>query len=200
MLKRSPTIAAAMLCALYVLPTGAVQSEEENLAALATPRCEIPGLAVVPPKPWYSVPVDSAEEGIEGCQMIWEEGEQYMGILRLMSFDLSDRPKQQADWESFVIGFEAVVLERMGFKLGKPTWKRDSVPVSGEGFGNGKAAGFLASLEGGTTENEVHFMLFESASHKYVISGIMPSREASPGVYKANTDAMGTVMRTLQPN
>ncbi|NND67314.1 MAG: hypothetical protein HKN19_06995, partial [Halioglobus sp.] len=87
----------------------------------------------------------------------------------------------------------------MGFTLGEPIWKRDSVPVSGEGFGNGKAIGLAASLEGVNHKNEAHFMLFESATHKYVISSLTPAQAASPEVYAANTGAMGTVMRSLQP-
>ncbi len=172
--------------------------QEEDLRDLATASCELPGLYVAPPSPWYSVPIDSEEDIVEGCQMLWEEGDQYMGIMRLVAFDLSERPEQAAEWERFAIGFEAMILERMNFTLGDVLWKRDSVPVSGEGFGNARAVGFEARLGGVTHQNEAHFLLFESATRKYVISIITPSESASPDIYRANTRAMGTVMQTLQ--
>ena len=195
-LTRGSLIACFLFC---IAVAGASQAEEENLSALAKPVCEVAGLTVVPPSPWYSVPIEADEEIVEGCQMIWEQGEQYMGIMRLVSFDYRQRPEQLAEWENHVIAFEAVVMARMGITLGEPIWKRDSVPVSGNGFGNGKAIGLKASLEGVDVENEVHFMLFESATHKYVISSLTPSQATSPDVYAANTGAMGAVMRTLQP-
>lgn len=174
-------------------------ANEEDLKSLATPLCLIPGLSVSPPSPWYSVPIDSDEPMVQGCQMIWEEGEQYMGIMRLVSFEANEIPDAGVKWEEFVVGFESVVMDRMNIEVGQAIWKRDSVPITGEGFANAKAIGLEARIRGADQPNEAHFLLFESATHKYVISILTPAKSASPEVYEANTKAMGTVMRTLQP-
>ena len=177
----------------------AALADGDDLKSLATPQCQLPGLSVVPPSPWYSVPIDSEESMVEGCQMIWEEGEQYMGIMRLVSFESDQIPEDESKWENFVLGFESMVMDRMNIEVGQPIWKRDSVPITGEGFVNAKAIGLEAKLRGVEHPNEAHFLLFESATHKYVISVLTPAKSASPEVYEANTKAMGSIMRTLQP-
>ena len=172
---------------------------EPDLCDLATASCEVPGLSVVPPKPWYSVPIESEEPGIEGCQMLWEEGDQYMGIMRLVSFDFRERELEGVKWENAVLAFESMVMSEMNFTLGEQLWKRESIPISGEGFANAKAIGLAAGLDGVSHANEAHFVLFENATYKYVMSLITPSRAASPEVYQSNTGAIGAVMQTLQP-
>lgn len=172
---------------------------EETLRELASTECLMSGLGVKPPHPWYSVQIEAGDPGIDGCQMIWEEGNQYMGIMRLVSFDSQLYPPAGVKWENFLIGFETKVLEEMNFRVGKPIWKKDTVPISGEGFINAKAIGLEAKLEGVEHPNEAHFLVFEGPSHKYVISIITPAKSVSPEVYQANTKAMGIVMRTLQP-
>jgi hypothetical protein len=172
---------------------------EESLKKSASKECLMSGLAVKPPHPWYSVQIEAGDPGIDGCQMIWEEGEHYMGIMRLLSFDSELYPPAGVKWENYLMAFEASVLEKMNFRVGKPIWKRDSVPISGEGFINAKAIGLEAKLLGVEHPNEAHFLLFEGPAHKYVISIITPAKSVSPEVYQSNTKAMGTVMRTLQP-
>lgn len=194
--------AATLICTLATVASMSrlLASEELDLQKLATPLCEVDGLAVAPPSPWFSVPIDSDESGIQGCQMIWEEGDQYMGIIRLVSYDMRKPPEDITEWNHFAVAMEATTMEEMGFKIGKePIWKRDSVPITGNGFINAKAIGFSANLEGVAHTSETHFLLFESATHKYVISALTPAESASPEVYQANTKAMATVMRTLQP-
>ena len=192
---------AVVFFAAAALSAGSCYAEEaEDLKGLATIVCELPGLSVSPPAPWYSVPIESEDPVIDGCQMLWEEGDQYMGIIRLVSFDLRERPEQDETWQQLALAFEVMVMEQMNFSLGELLWKRDSVPVAGEGFvNNGRAAGFQLRLEGVEHPNEAHFLFFENATHKYVISLITPSESASPDIYQANTQAMGTLMRTLQP-
>jgi hypothetical protein len=197
---RARLFLSVLFCAILLSLRQGYAQEAEDLTGLATAVCELPGLSVSPPKPWYSVPIESDDPVIAGCQMLWEEGDQYMGIMRLVSFDLSQRPEQEQDWERLALGFEAMVMEQMNFKLGDVLWKRDSLPVSGAGFaGDGRAAGFELKLEGVEHANEAHFMFFENATHKYVISLITPAKSVSPDIYEANTQAMGTVMGTLQP-
>ena len=173
---------------------------EENKKESAGTECLMPGLGVKPPRPWYSVQIEAGDPGIDGCQMIWEEGDQYMGIMRLISFDAQLYPPAGVKWENFLIAFETSVLEQMNFRVGKPIWKKDSVPISGEGFINAKAIGFEAKLEGVEHPNEAHFLVFEGPNHKYIISMITPAESISPDVYQTNTKAMGIVMRTLQPH
>ena len=189
-------LAGALLASVI---TAAAWGQDENLSEMATAVCELPHLAVAPPSPWYSVPVESNEQLGAGCQMIWEEGNQYMGIMRLVAFETKTIPADQPSWEQAVIGFEVAVMKRMGIVVGDPIWSRDSLPISGEGFENAKAVGMKANLEGLDQQNEVHFLLFENASHKYVFSSLTPSQSVSPDIYAANTGAMSTIMRTLQP-
>lgn len=198
-MKSLAIFAGGMLVTLAITIQFVDAGEDEDLRELATTNCELPGLYVKPPRPWYSVPIDSEEEIVDGCQMLWEQGDQYMGIMRLVSFDLRGRQEEISDWANFAIAFEAMVMEQMNFKLGDVLWRRDSVPITGKGFANARAIGLQASLDGVAHANEVHFLLFESDSHKYVISLITPSESASPDIYQANTDALGAVMRTLQP-
>lgn len=177
-----------------------VLAEVEEPAVRTAPPCEVSGLAVTPPSPWFSEPIDSQEEGVEGCQMVWEEDDQYMGIIRLMSFRASRLSHETASWEELVIAVEILVMEEMGVVVGDPIWSRDSVPITGAGFRNAKAIGFDARLTySGAQQNEVHFLLFESATQKYVISAVTPSKATSPDIYSANTSAMATIMRTLEP-
>ena len=189
------SLAASVLMATFLQ----VDAGEEDIRSLATAECQVPGLTVMPPSPWYSVPIDSKEPMIAGCQMLWEEGNQYMGIMRLVSFEVREMPTDGVKWEDLVVAFESKVMERMNIKVGKPIWKRDRVPITGDGFSNAKAIGLTASLEGVAHPNEAHFLLFESPTHKYVISMLTPAKSASPDVYRSNTKAMGRVMRTLQP-
>ena len=64
-----------------------------------------------------------------------------------------------------------------------------------QGFANARAIGFEVVLEGVAHHNEAHFLLFESATHKYVISILTPSESASGEIYQANTKAMATPKR-----
>jgi len=200
MTARESIAAAVVFFAATLLTAHPGYAEEaEDLRGAATTSCELPGLSVVPPAPWYSVPIESGDPEVDGCQMLWEEGDQYMGIIRLVSFDLRERAEEVGKWQQFALAFEAMVMEEMNFRLSEPLWRRDSVPITGDGFANASAIGFEARLEGVEHQNEAHFLFFENATHKYVISMITPAQAVSPDIYRANTQAMGTIMRTLQP-
>ena len=191
---------ALALTVTTALPRQTVKAQEtDDLQVLATASCALPGLSVAPPEPWYNVPIESEDPVVAGCQMIWEDEEQYLGIMRLVSFDLRERPDDAQEWVKLALAFEAQVLKEMNFILVEPLWERENLPVSGEGFGNGSAVGFELRLEGVAHRNEGHFVFFEGPTHKYVISLITPSQEASSDIYQANTNAMKTVMQTLQP-
>jgi hypothetical protein len=205
MYTSSPLIgrSLALLLLLHIPVLAPSAGAQENLSELKSPVCEVPGLTVAPPPPWYSVPIDSQDEVVEGCQLIWEEGEQYMGIMRLVSFDLRQRPQDmQAQWSSFAVSFESMIMEEMGFTVAldePPLWSKDPVPVSGDGFSGGKAIAFNAKLAGVAHQNEAHFVVFQNKTHKYIIFLLTPAETVDAGTYIANTGAMGTLMRTLQP-
>jgi len=185
---------------LFVLSLHAAYAQDDDNKPQATAQCEFGDLTVAAPVPWYSVSIDSAEPGIGGCQLMWEEGDQYLGIIRLIAFERSVFDDSEMAWEDYVISFEAFIMEQMNIQLGGPLWHKDSLPVTGEGFYNAKAIALEARLLGIEHANEAHFLLFEGEEFRYVISALTPAEDVSPDVYKANTNAMGTLMRTLQPN
>lgn len=183
-----------------VLYCGSVfANNDAKLRDMATETCVLPGISVVPVAPWYSVPIEAGDAIVKGCQMIWEDKEQYMGIIRLMSFDLRQRSDELANWENVAISFEVRVLEDMNFSLGNRLWRRESLPVPGEVIRNAKAIAFGLKLNGVAHANEVHFILFEDSSYKYVLSLLTPSNEASADVYTKNAAAIGKIMSTIKP-
>lgn len=176
-------------------------AEEEDLRSMASETCLLPELEVAPPTPWYSVPIEAGDPGVEGCQLIWEEGSQYMGMMRVVAFETKHLPVEARDvrWENAVLAFEAVILADMGFSVGDVVFRQDDFPVAGPGFSNGKAVRFKLELTGVEHSNEVHYVLFESDRYKYAVSVLTPSKEASSDIYHANTEAMGLLVRNLEP-
>lgn len=173
-----------------------------DYTGLTTPVCEVQGLYVKPPTGWINVPVDTAEQPLRGCQMMLIEEETYLGIIRIFSHDIGKPGEGKSEqWEAYLVEFETLLLADMGFKRGDVLWKKDSMPVSGEGFYGGKAIGFGISIENFDVPWEVHFVIFQSDHQHYLISLVSPSESASDGgsLYRENSAAMGFVMRTLQP-
>lgn len=154
---RGPVFIAVLV--LLVLQVAFAQ--EDDMQALATAQCEFGALTVKPPEPWYSVPIDSAEPGIGGCQLMWEEGDQYLGIIRLVAFDNAVLDDVEIRWEDFVIAFEASIMADMNIELGDVLWRDDALPISGEDFINAKAISLEAWITGIDQANEAHFVLFE---------------------------------------
>ncbi|MEM1081469.1 MAG: hypothetical protein AAGH65_07790 [Pseudomonadota bacterium] len=196
---RSNTRTAIIGLLLFGFFAAAALTQDNDLKALATAKCEFGALTVLPPTPWYSVPIDAAEPGIDGCQMIWEVDDQYMGIIRLVAFETRMIDDLDVPWERFVVLFEATILSEMNIELGEVLWRNDAVPIQGEGFSNARAVALAARVPGVEHANEAHFLLFESEAYKYVLSNMTPAESVSPDVYTSNTGAMGTLMRTLQP-
>ena len=190
-----PVFSAAL--ALLMLQAAFAQ---EDMQALANAQCEFGALTVKPPEPWYSVPIDSAEPGIGGCQLMWEEGDQYLGIIRLIAFENSVFDGIDVRWEDFAIAFEASIMADMYIELGDVLWRDNELPISGEGFVNARAIALEARISGVERANEAHFVLFEGNGFNYVMSSLTPSEKTSPDVYKANIEAMGLLMRSLQPS
>lgn len=168
-------------------------------AQVLVPReCILPGLAVTAPTPWSSMPIDSDDPIVAGCQMVLENETSYLGIMRVVSFDLGLEPEGAERWENVAVTFESLVLERMNFKLGEPLWRKDPLPIDNEAFSNGKAIGLELSLEGVDRQNEAHFVLFEGDTHKYIVSLLTPAEASDSRTYSINTQAMVALLGSLR--
>jgi hypothetical protein len=187
----------------YLLPPAAIAEGDNDWTGLTSPTCEVQGLMVAPPKGWMNAPVDTAgDETFAGCQMMLMEQGVYLGILRFFSHDLSKPRKNMPDkWQEYVLGLEPLLMSNMGFEIGEPLWRRESVPVRGAGFSSAEAMGLSVHIEGAPAPWEVHVLLFKNETYHYLMSMLTPAKSAQDGgqLYQENTDAMGLVMRTLQP-
>lgn len=170
-----------------------------DFTELMTPVCEVANLTVEPPDRWINVPIQAKDTAIRGCQMMLIIDQALIGVLRVLSFDLSDPPENMPRWEEHIIGLESVLIHEMGYRLDEPIWKREEVPISGSGFSNAKAIGLSAGIEGNSNPQEAHFLVFENATHKYLVSLLTPARSVDGGEhYEKNTQGMATVMRTFK--
>ena len=147
-----------------------------------TPVCEVEKLEVAPPDGWINVPIQTEETIMRGCQMMLIVEEALIGILRVLSFDLNNPPADMPRWEEHLIGVESVLIHKMGYRLREPIWQRQDVPISGAGFGGAKAIGFSAHIEGNNNPHEAHFLVFENATHKYLISLLTPAQSVDNGI------------------
>ena len=185
----------AALCA----PLGAQEGEIVDFTDQMTPVCELANLKAVPPARWINVPIETGEDKLQGCQMMLIIDQALIGVLRLLSFDLRNPPPDMPRWEEHVIGIEAVLIHEMGYRLNEPIWRKNDVPIAGQGFANATAFGFSATIEGNELPQEAHFLVFENSTHKYLIDLLTPAKSVDQGEhYDKNTQAMATVMRTLR--
>jgi len=181
------------------LSVSAQDDEIVDFTDQMTPVCEVAKLRVVPPERWINVPIETGSEALRGCQMMLIIDQALIGVLRLLSFDLSNPPPDMPAWQEHLLGVEAVLIHEMGYRLDSPIWKKDEVPIKGQGFSNATAIGFSANIEGNVNPQEAHFLVFENASHKYLIDLLTPAESLDQGVhYEKNTKAMATVMQTLK--
>lgn len=197
-MKSYPVIFSVILLNLLLL--GGLIADEETLdfSDRMTATCEVEGLTATPPPGWFSVPIESGDEELTGCQMMRTGSEQdLLGILRVMSLYLP-QTEDSPPWFAVMASIEQQIVGEMGYILGEVLWSRESVPISGEGFENARAVGLAASIEGNDVPQEVHFLLFESGPQKFIITLLSPGRDYSEGVYyKRNTDDFGVLIRTL---
>ncbi|MEM9530908.1 MAG: hypothetical protein AAGA23_08310 [Pseudomonadota bacterium] len=188
--------------ALLLASMSMASAETMDFSDQITPFCEVLGLKVAPPPGWINVPIDTGQRGdLAGCQMMHIEAKALTGIIRILSLDIPDgSPNPEAPpWFQRMVSLEVPFLEAMGYQLGELLFRRDSVPIAGQGFEGARALGVGALIEGGDgTPQEAHFLLFKGPQAKYVITTLTPGRDVEGGsYYKKNTQAMGTVMRTL---
>lgn len=178
---------------------GATEEDVVDFTEQITPTCELIGLVGLPPADWFNVPIQSEREDFVGCQMMRVgEQQELLGILRLLSRNVpADTPEET--WISEIIGMEIAWLAQMGYTVGEPLWSKDDVAMAGTDWGQGKAVGLAATIEGNDTPQEVHLLAFGSPTTKYLITLATPAQEVESGVfYKRNTTDFGTLIRTLQ--
>ena len=189
----------SLIFAGLCVPAGAQEGEIVDFTDQMTPVCELANLKAVPPERWINVPIETGEEKLQGCQMMLIIDQALIGVLRLLSFDLSNPPPDMPRWEEHVIGIEAVLIHEMGYRLNEPIWRKNDVSITGQGFTNATAIGFSAKIEGNALPQEAHFLVFESPTHKYLIDLLTPAKSVDQGIhYTKNTQAMAAVMGTLR--
>ncbi|MFC1719792.1 hypothetical protein ACFL00_01460 [Pseudomonadota bacterium] len=163
-----------------------------------TATCVVKGLTAKPPPGWFNVPIESEDDALTGCQMMRTgREEELLGILRVLSVQL-EQDEDSPPWYAVMLALEQQILAQMGYTLGDVLWRKDNVPISGEGFENARALGLAASIEGNDVPQEAHFLVFEHGSQKFLITLLTPARDVDEGTYyQRNTDDFGVLIRTL---
>lgn len=193
-------LAIAMLALTSVTTFVFAEEPVADFSDRMTSKCEVQGLLAHPPAGWLNVPMESSEAEVAGCQMmLTREGDDALvGILRILSVDLAGVDTGDAPWWSIPLTMEIDLVGGMGYVLGEVLWTRDSVPVHGEDFGDGRAIGFESGIEGNDTPQEAHFLLFERADTKYIVTLLTPAREVEEGVYyRRNTTDLGSLISSF---
>lgn len=187
-----------LMVILFYIPAHAQDDGVIDFSDQITPTCEVVGLTATPPEGWFSVPIDSGDEPISGCQMMRVgDQDELLGILRLLSAQLEET-EDSPPWYAVMIAVEQSIIAEMGYVLGEVLWSRTDVPVSGSGFANARAVGLAASIEGNDIPQEVHFLVFENGPQKYIITLLTPAESVDGGVvYQRNSDDFGVLIRSL---
>lgn len=197
-MKAHPVSISVILLS-FLLISGLMADEEIlDFSDSMTDTCEVVGLTAKPPPGWFTVPIESGDDALTGCQMMRTgHQDELLGILRVVSVYLP-QTEDAPPWFAVMVALEQQIIGEMGYVLGEVMWSRESVPISGEGFENARAVGLAATIEGNDIPQEVHFLLFESGTQKFVITLLSPGRDVGEGVdYKRNTDDFGFLIRTL---
>jgi hypothetical protein len=171
-----------------------------DFSGQVTPTCKVVGLTATPPPGWFNVPIDSEDKAISGCQMMRVgEQDELEGIIRLLSAQVEEAA-ESPPWYAVMIALEQQTISEMGYALGEVLWSRTDVPITGEGFGNARAVGLTASIEGNDIPQEAHFLVFEHGPQKFIITLLTPAQEVDDSVfYKRNTEDFGVLIRSLSP-
>jgi hypothetical protein len=194
-----PALLAFSIAGAPFAASGVTGEDDESVdfSDLATPTCEVEDLVALPPVGWISVPIEGLPEGMAGCQMMRLDGaQQLLGIARLRSTAAGENAPGE---ESFgqIVATEMVILEQMGYRVGDPLWSRQDVPIRGAGFSNARAVGLPATIEQSTIPQEVHLLVFQSATVQYLVTLLTPAKDAEPAIYERNTADFGILIRTL---
>ena len=195
-------LVCGLLGTLLSLLAALAYADQEGLIDFTdrmTPVCELHELVAVPPQGWISVPIDTGEAQLTGCQMMLSQDGELIGVIRLLSFDWSTAPQDLSPWPQHIMTMESVWIEEMGYSITKPLWRRNSVPISGPGFGNGQAIGFAVTISGSESAHESHMLVFDRGQFKYLIDLLTPAQTEQEGLrYQANSKAMGEIMQSLK--
>ncbi len=98
--------------------------------------------------------------------------------------------------EAQVAGCQMMLARESDDALGEVLWTRDSVPIQGQGFANGRAIGFQAQIEGNDTAQEAHFLMFDKADVQYIVTLLTPGRDVEESTfYQRNTADLGKLIR-----
>ena len=190
--------ASFVLSLTIPLQTAAQEEDVVDFSDKITSHCDVIGLHVPPPPDWFTMPIEETPEGIAGCMMMLADDEDLLlGILRVMSVSRSVDGFAGPDFES-ILGLEIVSATEMGYQPEDLLWKRDSVPVAGEGFETAQALGLSASVEGNPVGQEIHFLTFQNTLTQYVVTLLTPSKVDGPEYYQRNTEDFGTLIRSFQ--
>ena len=191
----------AALLALTATGTPAAANEDViDFSDQITPICEVQGLLARPPAGWLNVPIESGEQQIAGCQMMLarDSDDALLGIMRVLSVDLADTDTGDNPAWSVALALEIELVGAMGYALGDALWKRDSVPVQGQGFANGRAIGLQAFIEGNDSAQEAHFLMFDKAGVQYIVTLLTPGRDVEESAYyQRNTTDLGKLISTF---
>lgn len=201
----NPLLIVALLALTAMAAPVAADDDVLDFSDQMTPVCEVHGLLARPPAGWFSVPIESGQRQIAGCQMMLarEDDDALVGILRILSVDMTDADTGDNPWWSIVLAMEIDLVGAMGYTLGDVLWTRESVPVRGQGFANGRAIGLEAWVEGNETSQEAHFLLFDKGEIQYVVTLLTPGQGGEEAVYyQRNTSDLGTLISsfTAPPN
>jgi len=182
------------------LTLGAGVDAYADFSDQVVPVCRVSGLNAYPPEGWFAVPVESGSAELQGCQMLRvRDGDAALvGMVRVLSLEWSDSD-DAPPWENVLVSIEHEAVAGMGYSMGEVIWVRDSVPVQGQGFANGRAVGFAASIEGNPLPQQAHFLLFDQGTTKYVVTLLTPGPEVDDGSdYQRNTTDFGAVIRSVK--
>ena len=193
-------VLTGFLATLLLVSTVAFSEETVDFSDRVTPTCEIAGLTAYPPEGWFNIPLEDPPAGHLGCMMMrTNEREELVGILRIRSLTA---PALDPEGETYgaLFGSEVASAKEMNYSVGdEPLWVRKDVPVSGEGFREGRAVGLPATIGGNDLPQEAHFLFFRSDSAEYVVTLLTPAKSVDESLYERNTADFGKVIRTLQP-
>lgn len=199
MIYRTPSclVVATLMTAASTL---AADQESLDVGGTRPSRCELLGLIGHAPEGWSNDPMQFADAGLAGCEMVrgGQNGE-LLGFVRVLSVAVPDgTPKDK--WLSGLIDLEVGWLQEAGITLGKPLFRRDDVPLSGLGdFENGTGIGLEASSSGSDSPREVHFLGFNGPGIQYLLTLVTTARKVDEGIeYQRNIEDFGVLMRTLQ--
>ncbi len=155
--------------------------------------CRVQGLSMTTPEGWEAATTESPVEGIHSCHTVRLIDGRLRGVLRLVSVDLGGIPNDRP-WSVSTVNVEVNLMQALGVSLGEqPLWVKDSMPVRGDGFYEGRAMALSARVD--AHPYELNLVLFRSDRAGYVISLLTPPESSNPADYALNHQAFAHLMQ-----